>query len=56
MIGFSVSGPNTRLLSSSADFADEQDCGTLTSDPAINWQRTDRASIAPLPGLDDWQS
>ncbi|KAB2693657.1 tyrosine-type recombinase/integrase [Ochrobactrum sp. Kaboul] len=44
MLGFSVSGPNAQLLSSFADFADEQDCRRLTSDLIINWAK-DRSRI-----------
>ncbi len=39
MLGFSITGPNTRLLRSFASFADEQGCGTLTSDLAISWAK-----------------
>lgn len=39
MLGFSISGPDARLLRSFADFADEQDCGTLTSGLVIRWAK-----------------
>ncbi|MDE2351278.1 MAG: tyrosine-type recombinase/integrase [Alphaproteobacteria bacterium] len=39
MLGFRISGPNAQLLRSFADFADEQDCGTLTCDLVIRWAR-----------------
>jgi integrase/recombinase XerD len=44
MLGFSITGPNTWLLRSFASFADEQGCGTLTSDLAINWAKRSRSS------------
>lgn len=48
MLGFSISGPNARLLKSFAGFADEQDCGTLTSDVAIRWAKDQSRGSHPF--------
>jgi len=45
MLGFSISGPNSGSLRSFAHFADEQGCGTLTTDLVIRWAK-DRSRVS----------
>lgn len=48
MLGFNIDGPDAWLLKSFASFADEQDCGALTSDLAIRWAKNRSRTNAPF--------
>ena len=48
MLGFSISGPGAGLLKSFAGFADEQGCGTLTSDLVIRWAKDGSRASHPF--------